>query len=57
MGLTDKSYDWYKDLRRYGSVPHSGFGFGVERFIKWILNLDNIRDATPFPRMINRAEP
>lgn len=57
MGLTDKSYDWYRDLRRYGSVPHSGFGFGVERFIKWILNLDNIRDATPFPRMINRAEP
>ncbi len=51
------AYKWYIDLRKYGSVPHSGFGLGVERLIKWMLNLDHIRDAIPFPRMINRVEP
>lgn len=50
-------YQWYVDLRRYGSVPHSGFGLGVERFVKWMLNLDHIRDAIPFPRTINRCYP
>jgi asparaginyl-tRNA synthetase len=50
-------YQWYIDLRRYGSVPHSGFGLGVERFVKWILNLDHIRDAIPFPRTITRCYP
>ncbi len=57
LGLNVKNYEWYLDTPRYGSVQHSGFGFGTERFIKWILNLDHIRDAIPFPRMINRAEP
>lgn len=52
-----KDYQWYVDLRRYGSVPHSGFGLGVERFVKWILNLDHIRDAIPFPRTITRCYP
>jgi len=52
-----KSYDWWLDLRRYGSVPHSGFGMGMERLIKWLLNLDHIRDAIPFPRMSNRLFP
>lgn len=52
-----KNYGWYLDLRRYGSVPHSGFGMGMERLIKWMLNLDHIRDAIPFPRMVNRLEP
>lgn len=56
-GLNEKDYYWYLDLRKYGSVPHSGFGLGVERVLKWILNLDHIRDAIPFPRMINRVEP
>ena len=56
-GLNEKDYYWYVDLRRYGSVPHSGFGLGVERLLKWMLNLDHIRDAIPFPRMINRVEP
>jgi asparaginyl-tRNA synthetase len=44
-------------LRRYGSVPHSGYGLGVERLVKWTLNLEHIRDAIPFPRTINRVYP
>ncbi len=51
------NYQWWIDLRRYGSVPHAGFGMGIERVIKWLLNLDHIRDAIPFPRMSNRLEP
>lgn len=51
------NYQWWIDLRRYGSVPHAGFGMGIERVIKWMLNLDHIRDAIPFPRMSNRLEP
>lgn len=51
------NYEWWIDLRRYGSVPHAGFGMGMERIIKWLLNLDHIRDAIPFPRMSNRLEP
>ncbi len=57
FGLNEDNYSWYIDLRRYGSVPHSGFGMGVERVIKWILDLDHIRDAIPFPRVINRVKP
>ncbi len=56
-GLDLKDYEWYLDLRRYGSVPHSGFGLGVERLLKWVLDLEHIRDAIPFPRVINRAYP
>lgn len=55
--LDAKTYAWYLDLRKYGSVPHSGFGLGIERFMKWLLNLKHIRDAIPFPRVINRAYP
>ncbi len=51
------NYSWYLDLLKYGSVPHSGFGMGIERAIKWLLNLDHIRDAIPFPRMVNRLAP
>ncbi len=51
------NYSWYIDLRKYGSVPHAGFGMGIERVLKWLLNLDHIRDAIPFPRMINRVKP
>jgi asparaginyl-tRNA synthetase len=57
LKLKKENYSWYLDLRRYGSVPHSGFGMGMERVIKWLLNLDHIRDAIPFPRLINRATP
>ncbi len=56
-GLKEDNYKWYIDLRRFGSVPHSGFGLGTERFLKWILNLEHIRDAIPFPRTINRVYP
>ncbi len=55
--ISTDNYAWWIDLRKYGSVPHSGFGMGVERVIKWLLNLDHIRDAIPFPRMINRLYP
>ncbi|KRL63628.1 asparagine--tRNA ligase [Lactobacillus psittaci] len=56
-GLNLDNYEWYLDLRRYGSVPHSGFGLGFERAITWICHLDHLREAIPFPRMINRMEP
>ncbi|MHA2280791.1 MAG: asparagine--tRNA ligase [Promethearchaeota archaeon] len=51
------TYSWYFDLRRYGSVPHSGYGLGVERVISWICGLDNIKDAIPFPRTMLRKSP
>jgi len=56
-GLDPKDYQWYIDLRRWGTVPHAGFGLGVERFVMWILKLEHIRDAIPFPRTINRVYP
>ncbi len=55
--LSQKDYEWYIDLRRYGSVPHAGFGLGVERTIAWICKLEHIRDAIAFPRLINRVYP
>lgn len=55
--LPMKDYQWYVDLRKYGSVPHSGFGLGIERFVKWMLNLNHIRDTIPFPRTITRCYP
>jgi len=56
-GANIKNYEWYFDLRRYGSVPHSGFGLGVERLLCWITKQDHIRDMTPFPRTITRVYP
>ncbi|NUN11561.1 asparagine--tRNA ligase [Candidatus Micrarchaeota archaeon] len=56
-GADLKEYEWYLDLRRFGSVQHSGFGLGTERFVRWICGLEHIRDTTPFPRVINRAYP
>ncbi len=56
-GLRVEDYDWYIDMRRYGTVPHVGFGLGVERFLMWILGLDNIIDAIPFPRSMRRSYP
>ena len=55
--LDVKDYQWYIDLRKYGSYPHSGYGLGIERLVKWMLGLDHIRDAIPFPRTINRVYP
>lgn len=57
FGLREEDYDWYVDLRRYGTVPHVGFGLGVERLLTWMLDLDNIMDAIPFPRTIRRFYP
>jgi asparaginyl-tRNA synthetase len=55
--LPMEAYQWYLDLRRYGSVPHSGFGLGVERTVKWITGAQHIREVIPFPRMITRIMP
>jgi len=57
FGLPRQAYEWYLDLRRYGSVPHSGFGLGVERTVMWICKLKHIREAIPFPRTITRIYP
>jgi len=57
QGLNPEDYKWYLDLRKYGSVPHSGFGLGVERTVMWITGLDHIREATPFPRYRERIYP
>lgn len=56
-GENPRTYDWYFDLRKYGSVPHSGYGLGVERVVAWICGIDNIKDAIPFPRTMLRKTP
>lgn len=56
-GESIENYNWYFDLRKYGSVPHSGYGLGVERLVSWICNLENIKDAIPFPRTMLRFRP
>jgi asparaginyl-tRNA synthetase len=55
--LPEETYNWYLDLRRYGSVPHSGFGLGVERAVTWICGIHHLREAIPFPRMMTRLYP
>lgn len=55
--LPREAYEWYLDLRRYGTVPHSGFGLGLERTVAWICGLDHVRETIPFPRMLNRLYP
>jgi asparaginyl-tRNA synthetase len=57
QGEKPENYSWYLDLRKYGSVPHSGYGMGVERVVSWICGLDNIKDAIPFPRTMLRKTP
>ncbi|MDR0324443.1 MAG: asparagine--tRNA ligase [Treponema sp.] len=56
MGMRTEDYQWYLDLRRYGSVPHSGFGLGFERLIQYISGMANIRDVIPYPRAVGQAE-
>ncbi|NBX92081.1 MAG: asparagine--tRNA ligase [Proteobacteria bacterium] len=56
-GLKEENFAWYLDLRRYGSVPHSGFGLGLERTLSWICGLEHLREASPFPRMMYRIYP
>ena len=55
-GLNQSDYEWFLDLRRFGSVPHSGFGLGFERTVQFITGMQNIRDVIPFPRTPNNAE-
>ncbi len=55
--LPVNAFEWYLDLRKYGSVPHSGFGFGLERIVAWVCGLKHVRETIPFPRMINRIKP
>ena len=56
-GLDEAAFRWYLDLRRYGSVPHAGFGLGIERTVAWICGLKHVRETIPFPRMLNRLAP
>lgn len=56
-GLNLDSYSWYLDLRRYGSVPHGGFGMGIERLLRWIINLEDIKECVLFPRTMARLNP
>lgn len=55
--LPEDAFRWYLDLRRYGSVPHAGFGMGIERSVAWICGLDHVRETIPFPRMLHRLYP
>jgi asparaginyl-tRNA synthetase len=55
--LPREAYEWYLDLRRFGGVPHSGFGMGIERVVSWVCGIDHLREAIPYPRMLNRLYP
>ena len=57
FGLNPRDYEWYLDLRRYGSVPHAGFGLGMDRLVTWIAGLEHIVDSMPFPRTVSRTYP
>ena len=56
-GLPEEAFKWYLDLRKYGSVPHGGFGMGIERAVAWIFGLEHVRETIPFPRMLYRLYP
>lgn len=55
--LPEEAFKWYLDLRKYGGVPHSGFGYGLERIVTWICGIHHVRETIPFPRLLNRLEP
>ena len=55
--LPKSAFEWYLDLRRYGSFPHAGFGLGIERTVSWTCGLPHVRETIPFPRMLNRLAP
>jgi asparaginyl-tRNA synthetase len=55
--LPQEAFEWYLDLRRYGTVPHGGFGMGIERVVAWICGLEHVRETIPYPRMLNRLYP
>jgi len=56
-GLPEEAFRWYLDLRKYGGVPHAGFGMGIERAVSWICGLEHLRETIPFPRMLHRLYP
>ena len=56
-GLPESAFDWYLDLRRYGTVPHAGFGLGLERTVAWVCGLGHVRETIPFPRLVGRIHP
>ena len=56
-GLPEEVFEWYLDLRKYGSVPHGGYGLGLERFVGWICGVDHVRECIPYPRTLNRIFP
>ena len=56
-GLKTEDFDWFLDLRKYGSVPHAGFGLGLERTVAWLCGLPHVRETIPFPRMMSRLKP
>ena len=56
-GLSEAAFQWYTDLRRYGSVPHAGFGMGIERVVAWLCGLRHVRETIPFPRMLEQIYP
>jgi asparaginyl-tRNA synthetase len=56
-GLPVKAFQWYLDIRKYGSVPHAGFGMGIERFVAWVAGIHHLREAIPYPRTLNRLYP
>jgi asparaginyl-tRNA synthetase len=55
--LPEEDYEWYVDLRKFGSVPHAGFGLGIERTLSWLCNTKHIRETIPFPRLLYRIYP
>jgi asparaginyl-tRNA synthetase len=55
--LPAEAFGWYLDLRRYGTVPHAGFGMGIERMVAWLCGLHHVRETIPFPRMLERLTP
>jgi asparaginyl-tRNA synthetase len=57
FNLPREAFEWYIDLRKYGTVPHSGFGMGIERVVSWICKLSHVRETIPFPRMLYRTTP
>jgi asparaginyl-tRNA synthetase len=56
-GLSEEAFQWYTDLRRYGSVPHAGFGMGIERLVAWLCGLQHVRETIPFPRLLYQMYP
>jgi asparaginyl-tRNA synthetase len=55
--LPQEAFEWYLDLRRYGSVPHAGFGMGIERCTAWMCGIEHVRETIPFPRLMYRLRP